>query len=159
MPLPMVHLAVAVRLLRRPRGRVAKALIVSPPEHTRFDPETNAVTSVQSADLVLPEDALEEIEHVTIDLEALGRRRDRLVPALRELGYEATMPEGTFYTMVRAPIEDDAAFTDLLARHRVLVLPGSIVEVPGWFRVSLTASDDMVEMAIPRFEAARREAV
>ena len=103
--------------------------------------------------------ALEDIEHVTIDLEALGRRRDRLVPALRELGYEATMPEGTFYTMVRAPIEDDAAFADLLARHRVLVLPGGIVEVPGWFRVSLTASDDMVEMAIPRFEAARREAV
>lgn len=103
--------------------------------------------------------ALEEIERVTIDLEALQRRRDRLVPALRELGYEATMPEGTFYTMVRAPIEDDAAFTDLLGRHRVLVLPGSIVEVPGWFRVSLTASDDMVEMALPRFEAARREAI
>ena len=35
------------------------------------------------------------------------RRRDRLVPALREMGYEATMPEGTFYTMARSPIADD----------------------------------------------------
>jgi aspartate aminotransferase len=103
--------------------------------------------------------ALGDLENVTIDIDALQRRRDRLVPALREMGYDASMPEGTFYTMARSPIDDDAAFTDALARHRVLVLPGSIVEVPGWFRVSLTASDEMVEAAIPRFEAARREAL
>src|SRR5574338_1057562 len=53
---------------------------------------------------------------------------------------------------------DDVAFGDLLARHRVLVLPGTIVEVPGWFRISLTASDGMMEAAIPRFAAAWREA-
>jgi aspartate aminotransferase len=103
--------------------------------------------------------ALPDIENVTIDLEALGRRRDHLVPTLRDIGYEASMPEGTFYTMARSPIDDDVAFADTLARHRVLVLPGSVVEVPGWFRVSLTASDEMVEAGIPRFEAARREAL
>jgi aspartate aminotransferase len=75
------------------------------------------------------------------------------------MGYDASMPEGTFYTMARSPIEDDVAFGDALARHRVLVLPGTIVETPGWFRISLTASDEMVEAGIPRFEAARREAV
>jgi len=52
---------------------------------------------------------------------------------------------------------DDAAFAETLARHRVLVLPGNVVEAPGWFRVSLTASDEMVEAGIPRFAAARRE--
>jgi aspartate aminotransferase len=103
--------------------------------------------------------ALADIEHLTVDLDALQRRRDRLVPALREMGYEASMPEGTFYTMARSPIPDDRAFADHLARHRVLVLPGTIVEVPGWFRVSLTASDEMVEAGIPRFAAARREAL
>lgn len=103
--------------------------------------------------------ALADIEDVTLDVAALQRRRDRLVPALRELGYEASMPEGTFYTMARSPIDDDVAFTETLARHRVLVLPGTIVEVPGWFRVTLTASDDMVEAGIPRFAAARREAI
>jgi aspartate aminotransferase len=103
--------------------------------------------------------ALADLEHLTIDLDALQRRRDRLVPALREMGYEASMPEGTFYTMARSPIADDVAFGDILARHRVLVLPGTIVEVPGWFRVSLTASDEMVEAGIPRFAAARREAL
>jgi aspartate aminotransferase len=102
--------------------------------------------------------ALADIEPLTIDMGALKRRRDLLVPALREMGYEASMPEGTFYTMVRSPIEDDVAFSRLLARHKVLVLPGTIVEVPGWFRVSLTASDTMVESGIPRFAAARLEA-
>lgn len=102
--------------------------------------------------------ALGDLERLSIDVGGLQRRRDRLVPALREMGYDASMPEGTFYTMARSPIEDDVAFTDILARHRVLVLPGSIVEVPGWFRISLTASDEMVEAGIPRFASAMAEA-
>jgi len=106
----------------------------------------------------LMQHALADLERLSIDVGALERRRDRLVPALREMGYEATMPEGTFYTMARSPIPDDVAFTDLLARHRVLVLPGTIVEVPGWFRISLTSSDQMVDDAIPRFAAAISEA-
>ena len=102
--------------------------------------------------------AIEELEGLSIDVGAMERRRDRLVGALREIGYETTMPEGTFYVMARAPIADDVAFTDLLARHRVLVLPGTIVEVPGWFRISLTATDEMVERGIPGFAAAYTEA-
>jgi aspartate aminotransferase len=101
--------------------------------------------------------ALADLDPMTIDIGALQRRRDRLVPALREMGYEASMPEGTFYTMARSPIDDDVAFTDVLARHQVLVLPGTIVEVPGWFRISLTASDEMVDGSLERFAAARRE--
>ena len=103
--------------------------------------------------------AIEELERISIDIPAMQRRRDRLVPALREIGYEATMPEGTFYVMARAPIADDVAFCDLLARHRVLVLPGSTFEVPGWFRISLTASDEMVERGIAGFAAAYAEAL
>ena len=103
--------------------------------------------------------ALADIERVTVNLDALAARRDRVVSALRDMGFEASMPEGTFYTMARSPIEDDVAFSDVLARHRVLVLPGTVVEVPGWFRVSLTASDEMVDAGLRRFEAARREAL
>jgi len=102
--------------------------------------------------------ALPDLERLSIDVGALQRRRDRLVSALRDMGYQASLPDGTFYTMARAPIDDDVAFGDILARHRVLVLPGTIVEVPGWFRISLTASDEMVERGIPRFAAAMAEA-
>jgi aspartate aminotransferase len=102
--------------------------------------------------------AIEDLEVLSIDIPAMQRRRDRLVGALREIGYETTMPEGTFYVMARAPIADDVAFSDLLARHRVLVLPGTLVEVPGWFRISLTATDEMVDRGIPGFAAAYAEA-
>ena len=52
--------AASRRLLNRPR-RVARALIVDPEEHTRFDPATGAVTSIQAADLAMPAAALEAI--------------------------------------------------------------------------------------------------
>jgi aspartate aminotransferase len=102
--------------------------------------------------------ALEDLGGMSIDIAAMQVRRDRLVAALREIGYEATMPEGTFYIMARSPMADDVAFADVLAKHRVLVLPGTVVEVPGWFRISLTATDEMVDRGIPGFAAAFAEA-
>jgi aspartate aminotransferase len=102
--------------------------------------------------------AIEDLEAMIIDLAAMERRRDRLVGGLREIGYQATKPEGTFYMLARSPLDDDLAFTDMLNSHGVLVLPGSVVELPGWMRISLTAADDMVERGLPHFAAAYREA-
>jgi aspartate aminotransferase len=102
--------------------------------------------------------AVPELERLGPDLEALQRRRDRVVGALREQGYEVVEPEATFYVLVRSPIEDDRRFADLLAERGVFVLPGTMFEMPGWLRVSLTANDQMVERAIPHFGAALAEA-
>jgi aspartate aminotransferase len=99
--------------------------------------------------------AISDLEGLSIDIPALQRRRDRMVPALREMGYEVTNPEGTFYLMVRSPDPDDLAFSDRLAELGALVLPGTIVELPGWFRISLTASDAMVETGLEVFRKAR----
>ncbi|MFL5726103.1 MAG: aminotransferase class I/II-fold pyridoxal phosphate-dependent enzyme [Chloroflexota bacterium] len=103
--------------------------------------------------------AIEDLDRLSIDVAALERRRNRLVPALRDLGYETTFPEGTFYVMARSPIDDDVAFAELLAEESVLVLPGRIVEVPGWFRISLTATDEMVERGLEGFARARERAL
>ncbi|MEO5966387.1 MAG: aminotransferase class I/II-fold pyridoxal phosphate-dependent enzyme, partial [Candidatus Limnocylindrales bacterium] len=99
--------------------------------------------------------ALPDIAGLLIDIGALERRRDRLVPALAEMGYEPTSPEGTFYLLARSPIEDDVAFVARLAADDVYVLPGSTINLPGWFRISLTGSDAMVEASIERFRRAR----
>jgi aspartate aminotransferase len=36
----------------------------------------------------------------------------------------------------------------------VFVLPGTLFETPGYFRISLTASDDMIRRGLPFFGAA-----
>jgi aspartate aminotransferase len=95
--------------------------------------------------------AMGDLEQAIIDVPAMQRRRDRIIEALTEMGYEAVRPEGTFYVMVRSPISDDLAYTRMLADENVFVLPGRMFEIPGWFRISLTANDDMVERALPGF--------
>jgi len=98
--------------------------------------------------------ALEDLDRLTIDIAALQRRRDRVIAALGAMGYETIRPAGTFYVLVRSPLADDVAFTARLAKRKVHVLPGAVFELPGWFRISLTADDAMVERALPAFEAA-----
>jgi aspartate aminotransferase len=98
--------------------------------------------------------ALPEIEHITLDMGRLQRRRDRVLDALRSAGYDVHTPEATFYLMPRCPIDDDLAFAKRLAREKVLILPGRAFEMPGWFRISLTGTDDMFDRALPVLERA-----
>ena len=103
--------------------------------------------------------ALPDLEDLSLDISHLQVKRDRMVGALRELGYEVHIPEGTFYLLPRAPIADDMRFINLLAQRKVFCLPGTIVEMPGYFRISLTANDAMVERSLAGFESARAEAL
>jgi len=101
--------------------------------------------------------ALPDLEKFSIDVGQLQRRRDRLVDALGGMGYRVHPPEGTFYLYVTSPIPDDEAFTARLAARDVFVLPGALFETPGFFRISLTANEDMIERSLPVFEAALKE--
>ena len=111
-----------------------------------------------SSGLIMPDAvmqyALPDIDGLLIDVAALERRRDRMVAELREQGYELHIPEATFYLLPRAPVADDRAFYTLLAEQGVVVLPGHVIELPGYFRISLTATDEMVERSLPIFARA-----
>lgn len=98
--------------------------------------------------------ALEDLEKLSIDIGHLQAKRDRMVQALRGMGYQLGSPEGTFYLLVHSPIADDMAFTDMLLAQRVICLPGTIFEMPGYFRISLTANDAMIDRSLPGFEKA-----
>ncbi|MDQ4103133.1 MAG: hypothetical protein M3186_05300 [Actinomycetota bacterium] len=67
-------------------------------------------------------------------------------------------PEATFYLLPRAPVANDGAFCALLAGQGVVVLPGHVIELPGYFRISLTATDEMVERSLPVFAWAIEQA-
>jgi aspartate aminotransferase len=102
--------------------------------------------------------ALADIDSLSIDIPRLQKKRDWMVSELRRMGYELHSPEGTFYLLPRSPVPDDWAFTELLAEHDILCLPGAVVEMPGYFRISLTANEQMIERALPGFEKAIRQA-
>lgn len=102
--------------------------------------------------------SLGAMEKMSVDLEHLKRKRDRMVEGLRAAGYELHEPEGTFYLLPKSPIPDDWAFTERLAEEEVYILPGAIVELPGYFRISVTASDEMIERGLPVFERVAKEA-
>lgn len=93
--------------------------------------------------------AVPTLETVSIDVAALQARRDRAVAALGEAGYALTVPEGTFYLWGEAPGGDADAFTAALAQREVYVLPGTVFGRPQHFRISLTATSEMLERALP----------
>ncbi|MGB9041072.1 MAG: aminotransferase class I/II-fold pyridoxal phosphate-dependent enzyme [Pseudolabrys sp.] len=95
--------------------------------------------------------AVFDLENLSIDLAALKRRRDLLAATLTKAGYEVLMPDGTFYLWAKWPEGNAEAHWNRLADRDVFVLPGSIMNATNYFRISLTASDLMVERALPAF--------
>jgi aspartate aminotransferase len=135
-----------------------------PPTLPDRDAMRPAITGLQVAmgwvyPNALLQHALPELEKFSIDVGQLQRRRDRLVDALGGMGYRLHPPEGSFYLYVTTPIPDDEAFTESLVHHNVFVFPGVLFETPGFFRMSLTANEDMIERSLPAFEAAMKESM
>lgn len=102
----------------------------------------------------LMQHAVPALEELSVDIAPLQRRRDSMVAALTDIGYAVSPCQGTFYLMVRSPVADDEAFVEDLAKRNVFCLPGSVVEMPGYFRISLTATDAMVDRSLPVFAEA-----
>ena len=100
--------------------------------------------------------AVPDLENLSIDRDALTRRRDRLMQVLTVNGYDPLRPEGTFYLWSRWPRGDPEQLWADLADRNVFVLPGRLMNARDYVRVSLTASDSMVERALPVFEAVGR---
>jgi aspartate aminotransferase len=98
--------------------------------------------------------AIDNLDAQLIDLDLLQRKRDRVIDGLKRAGYEVTTPEGTFYVVAKSPESDDLVFSDRLADKGVFILPGTIFDMPGYFRISLTATMEMIERALPIFAAA-----
>jgi aspartate aminotransferase len=99
--------------------------------------------------------AIPDLEGLSIDTAALARRRDLIVGTLRSAGCEVVEPEGTFYLWCKWP-GDPNRLWNALADRDVFVMPGTILGAPDYFRVSLTASDQMVDRALPVFAEVMR---
>lgn len=94
------------------------------------------------------------LENVSIDLDTLAAKRDRMFRSLEQWGYQMVHPEGTFYLWGEAPGGDALRFVETLAARSVFVMPGTLFERPRHFRISLTANAEMIERALPIFRDA-----
>lgn len=115
---------------------------------------SNQITTGFAFPNALLQHSLVDLEKLSIDIPHLQTKRDWMVGALREMGYEVHLPEGTFYLVVKSPLPNDEAFANLLAEYNILILPGVVAEMPGYFRISLTANDEMIQRSLSGFAAA-----
>lgn len=92
----------------------------------------------------------------TVDLEAYNRNRELLYNSLKEYGFECIKPEGAFYLFVKTPAEDKE-FCQVCKEHRVLVVPGSSFECPGYVRIAYCVSYEQIRRSLPAFKAIAEE--
>jgi aspartate aminotransferase len=97
--------------------------------------------------------AVPALDRLSIDVRTLARRRDVLSEVLTRAGHVVLPPEGTFYLWVKWSSDDPARQWNALVDRDVFVMPGSIMNAPDHFRISLTASDEMIARALPVFAA------
>jgi aspartate aminotransferase len=92
------------------------------------------------------------LQGLTVDVAAYERKRDLICSGLSEAGYEFSMPCGAFYLFPRAPIKDDVQFVSELHKERILVVPGSGFNGPGFFRIAFCVDDKIIINAMPGFK-------
>jgi aspartate aminotransferase len=98
--------------------------------------------------------AVAKLIQIPLDLTPIARRREMATRSLRKIGYEVHENEATFFLYPKTPIADDFAFAEGLARLGTFVLPAPVFHHRGHFRISLTASDEMLERALPALSQA-----
>ena len=91
------------------------------------------------------------MQGLSVDISEYARKRELLCDGLAGFGYDFVKPPGTFYLFPRSPIPDDVEFVNALKEERILVVPGSGFNGPGYFRIAFCVSDDTIKNSLPGF--------
>ena len=91
------------------------------------------------------------MQGMSVDVSEYARKRDLLCDGLAGFGYEFAKPSGTFYLFPRSPISDDVEFADALKEERILVVPGSGFNGPGYFRIAFCVDDNTIKNSMTGF--------
>ena len=91
------------------------------------------------------------MQGMSVDISEYARKREMLCEGLAGLGYEFLKSPGTFYLFPRSPIPDDVEFVDALKEERILVVPGTGFNGPGYFRIAFCVDDSTIRNAMPGF--------
>ena len=116
----------------------------------------NRILGFVNAPSLFQKVAAECLEEHT-DLEYYNRNRETLYKGLTEAGYECVRPEGAFYLFVKSPVEDEKIFCETAKKHRILIVPGSSFDCPGYVRIAYCVSYETIVNALPGFAEVIRE--
>jgi len=89
-----------------------------------------------------------------VDVSVYAWRRAAMARVLNEAGIRFAMPQGAFYFFPEAPGGDDQAFVQALLAQNVLVVPGRGFGFGGYFRLSFSVEDAVIERSSAGFRAA-----
>ena len=64
---------------------------------------------------------------------------------------ECQKPAGAFYLFPKSPI-DDVEFCEIAKKYNILVVPGSVFGMKGYFRVAYCVSEETVRNSLAAFE-------
>jgi len=107
-------------------------------------------------------------DHLEVFRTAFERRRDLVMAKVAGIkGLSLLKPGGAFYALIGCHdliemrdvdgvvLADDAAVAAfILKRAGVAVVPGSVYEMPGYFRISTASADDLIARAMDRIASA-----
>jgi aspartate aminotransferase len=114
-------------------------------EMVRWTRVTGVATPTSLMQRALPRLLELRYEHAWVD-----EWRQRLVGELSAAEYSVVRPDATLFIYVRTPTGyRDFDFIEELASAGVLALPAPVFHHAGYFRLSLTGSEHMLERAIP----------
>ncbi|MDI3481976.1 MAG: LL-diaminopimelate aminotransferase [Tepidanaerobacteraceae bacterium] len=115
--------------------------------------DSGQFTAIQKAAveaLTGPQDSLKDMRSI------FTARRDMMVSALKEMGFDVEAPKGTFYIWAPVPKgHTSMSFSEMLVeKAAVVVIPGNAYGEygEGFFRISLTTPDDRIKEAIKRMK-------
>ncbi len=112
-------------------------------QHTISHPTTFAMFGAVAA-LRSSQDCVEAMRR------EFERRRDYVIPALRDLGYVTAPADGAFYAYVKVDGDDMAIARSWLRDAHVAVTPGTAFGTPGWLRASYATSMENLKAAVGR---------
>ena len=98
--------------------------------------------------------AIEEIQDESVDINIYKKKRDYIYTQLINIGYDCVKPDGAFYLFPKSPIKDDAKFVKKLQEYKVLTVPGIGFGSKGYFRISYSVDDWVLEGSVEGFKKA-----
>ncbi len=88
----------------------------------------------------------------TSDVSVYEENKKILYKALTEYGYECVEPGGTFYMFPKCPIPDDKKFCAKAKDFRLVIVPGSGFNCPGYFRIAFCVDKQTVLNSLDSFK-------